>query len=156
MGTPEWETQRIVEKLLASDKKQEEGRRAAVPDVVVGEYDVDGVEKRGLWLDRALAHMPAWRGGRAPGGSVLMLPNGVPVLAAKNKHGDIVELSPVVYGVEDIAPADWDARDELWQRQVRENENIALARYFGPGPCVEAGVMTAEEAAQLPPGLEGM
>jgi hypothetical protein len=149
MGTLEWETQRILEKLQRADQKQEKDRLAAVPDVVVGEYDVDAVERRALWLERAMTHMPAWRGGRAPGGKAVLLPNGALALAATDKHGYITELAPAVYAVEDIAPANWDARDELWQRRVRENENAALARYFGTRLCVQSGVMTAEEAAAL-------
>ena len=52
---------------------------------------------------------------------------------------------------ETIRPHQWAEHERTWQARRRRGENLKLAAYYGRAKCVEAGLFSAEEAAELPP-----
>jgi hypothetical protein len=164
-GTPQWEAARTAKQLLSQSHALDQTREREQPRAEA--FDAEAVEKRGRWLQAAAMHEPARRLGRDLGTEVITLPNGALALATRDgEEGPIKTLAPVLYGVEDIAPGDWDRLEAVSQHRARVAENEMLARAFGADVCVKADVMTAEEAAALDPvasryvkpmrGLEGL
>jgi hypothetical protein len=164
VGSAEWVAARTAQQLIDQSNALDAVRQREQPRVE--EYDSAADEKRRRWLSRALMNSPAQRFGEAPGGTVEVLPNGVPTMVTKDADGLVQKLSPLVIAIEDISPGQWDEYDRVWQRRQREAENTALAREFSADLCVEEGVMSQEEAAALDPvasryvkpmrGLEGL
>jgi hypothetical protein len=149
MGSAEWAASKLAEELMAQSDAKDTLRRKEQPGAE--EYDSAAAEKRGRWLQVAAMNAPAERLGRAEG-TVIQLPHGALALATLAGDGSIERLAPVVLGVEDIAPADWDRRNAVWEARQRVNENELLARSFGADQCVAEGLFSEAERSELDPG----
>jgi hypothetical protein len=144
IGTPAWEAQQTARKLLAQDEALQVLRAREQPQVA--EFDADAAERRQWALTQALQDAPATRfDGR--GGQAMML-NGTLVLA-EMKNGLIDTVRPAVIESDVILPHQWDEHDKHWQVQRRQRENELLVRTYGLAQCVEAGLLTDAEAAEL-------
>jgi hypothetical protein len=165
MGSPQWSAQRLADRLLAQDAKQEAGRRKDVPEVAVEEYDAERSELRRWALQQAAMAEPVTRFGQEMNGTE-WLPGGQLVLVQRARDGAIERMTAASYTGETILPHQWAEHDKQWQARQRITENELLSRHFGADRCITSGLFSEADRAQLDParsrhvplmrGLEGM
>jgi hypothetical protein len=150
IGSAEWAAGKLAGELMAQSDAMDALRRKQEPPAEA--YDSTAAEKRGRWLQVAAMHAPAERLGRTEGSTVIQLPHGALALATLDASGAIERLAPVLIGVEDVGPADWDRHAAQWEARQRTAENELLARAFGADQCVAEGLFGESERAGLDPG----
>jgi hypothetical protein len=146
VGSAEWMAARTAQQLIDQSDALDAVRQREQPRVE--EYDSAAGEKRAAYLRVALMNAPARRLGRSEG-TVIQLPHGALALATLDKDGAIQRLAPAVLGVDDIRPEQWEAKDREWRARERAAENALLARSFSVETCMEEGLLTTAEAAEL-------
>jgi hypothetical protein len=152
MGSPEWEAAWQAGQLLAQDRARETLRRQDA-EPVTAQWDMAADEKRGQALRLAYEARGAVRMGPDVPASAVVLPNGALAAVHWKKDTDLIQdMSPGVLTQTLIRPEQWEQHNREWQARRRLDDNLVLAQYWGRDLCLAEGWITAEEAAELPPG----
>lgn len=150
IGSPEWEAQQLARSIVKqSDALDVVARQQALaqaqPVVAIGDSDL-----RARMLAEARANSGGVRMGRDVSGEAMMIgPHLMSV--TRDREGRIKGMHPGAYSSTVVRPDQWEEHDREWQARVRLEENRDLARYWRKDRCLAAGVITADEAQQLPP-----
>jgi hypothetical protein len=145
-----------------ADYEAAAARRRRQPPVVTVERPEDGpsADERRAWaVAKAREAFP-----------VVLRPGGPPVgdivLQAADGTPRVLRNTAPPAEPEVIRPGEWDAAEQRWAYRQRKADNEALVKMYGLQQCLDAGIITREDAGlmeldkvrqvKLPPGLGGM